>query len=276
MRKQLSLFLAVVMVVALAPAAMACYGAAAIGQGGAYTSHAQGVLAIYWDQAGLAFTDGRGEVSATYTSPQDYINYNAFNGVAVKLGDRWGFGFGQTQTAPWAGGETWNTVAAGYKVTDNIAVGGAIRSVHGQDEWGEYDSTGIDLSAQGRFALTDSTKLNVGFLYQDANGGSEANPWMEKNFRPSVSMETDKLTLGVDLYDFNALSKELEGEPTYFNHQVGIEYRPMGRDGDYALRAGIYQDTVTYGAGLKMGNLFGDLVVIPEWEVVQMTAGMRF
>lgn len=257
-----------------APPALACYGAAALGMGGAYTSLATGVLATYWNQAGLAFTPGQGEASATVTTPKDYSNYNSFVGVAIKPTERLGLGFGQTKLAYWANGETWNTFAAGYKVTDRLAVGGAFRTVNGVNAGDTdpmpYPNRGVDLSAQYH-----AGPLHLGLLVQDLGGPSATNPYWQ-NVRPSVSLETDQLTLGFDVYDAEQIKYTLRGEHSAVTHQVGLEYRPFGKDGPLALRGGFYQDYLTYGGGVKLRGGFADVVFLPEWEIVQVTAGVRF
>lgn len=262
----------------LAPAqALACYGAEAMGMGGAYTSLARGVLAIYWNQAGLAFTDGLGEASLTVTTPEDSTNYNSFMGVAVKVEDRLGVGFGRTSLAPWAGDERWNTFGAGYRVAENFAVGGALRTLEGKDPQSglSYDSTGIDFSALYRAKPAQGVGVNLGLLVQDVGGPNRTDLYWQ-NIRPAISMETDRLTIGFDVYDLGELPKKLDGEPNLMSHQVGLEYRPLGKRGNLALRTGIYQDLVTYGGGVKVQNLFVDLMMIPEWDVVQVTGGIRF
>ncbi|MDI6871183.1 MAG: hypothetical protein QME79_07475 [Bacillota bacterium] len=265
--------------------ALACYGAAAMGMGGAYTSLATGVLAIYWNQAGLAFTEELGEASVTVTTPEDYTNYNSFLGAAVKPNERLGLGFGQTKLAPWAGNETWNTFAAGVRLNDQWAVGGAYREIAGVDPEtpNRYRSSGFDLSAQYRSGM-----VNLGLLVQDVGGPSESNIYRQ-NIRPSISLETDKLTLAIDIYDASQLKYALGSEYGDNAHQVGLEYRPFGKEGSLALRAGFYHDmpydppiafvhhdVLTLGAGVKVENGFADLAVIPEWMVVQVTAGVRF
>lgn len=270
--KRASAVLAFLLSLLLPAQALACYGAAAMGMGGAYTSLAKGVLAIYWNQAGLAFTEGRGEASATITTPEDYINYNSFVGAAVRLEPRIGLGFGQTQLAPWAGDEVWNTVALGVKLSDRLAVGGAYRTVEGRDpDYGiPYDSAGVDFSAQYH-----AGQLNLGLLVQDVGGPNETDYYWQ-NIRPSISLETDKVTLGFDLYNAAELKYFLQNEPNDLEYQLGLELRPQGKAGPFALRAGIYHDVVTYGGGIKVKNFFADVVAMPEWEVVQFTGGIRF
>lgn len=254
---------------------LACYGGAAMGIGGAFTSLADGVLAIYWNQAGLAFTPGRGEVSKTVTTPQDNTNYNSFVGVAVKVTDRLGLGFGETKTAPWANDEQWDTLAVGYRLTDRLAVGGALRKVHGVDFYSRlpYDETAFDLSAQYRAGL-----LNFGLLVQDAGGPNATNSYMQ-NIRPAVSFQTDKLTLAFDVYDAESLTTVARNEYSpYLDHQVGLEYRPWGKEGPLALRGGFYQSYLMYGVGLKAKNAFLDVTWMPDplYPAVQLTGGFRF
>ncbi|MBO8127459.1 MAG: hypothetical protein H0Z38_09530 [Firmicutes bacterium] len=38
-----------------------------------------------------------------------------------------------------------------------------------------------------------------------------------------------------------------------------------------ALRGGFYHGTVTCGAGIQLDRFSGDVVYIPEWEVIQFT-----
>lgn len=264
--KRMTLFLSVMIVVLslVSVPALACYGGQAMGMGGAFTSIAEGTQAIYWNQAGLAFGPVA-EVSTTFSSPQDKINYNSFNAVAIHLLSV-GVGFGQTKLAPWAGGETWNTIGVGYQLTPNLAIGGAYRQVSGEDEYGKYESTGVDFSAQLR-----AGHLRAGVLVQDANGGSPQNPWMVKNVRPAIGLDYDKVTVAMDGYHVNA------EDSADIQNQVGIEYRPWGKEGPLALRAGIYHEQKTYGVGVKLKNgVFVDATAIPSWEVVHVTGGWRF
>lgn len=249
---------------------LACYGGRAIGMGGAFTSIADGTLAIYWNQAGLAFTDIKAptatEISYTYTSPEGGINYNnTFSAGMLRYG-RLAFGYGETQLADWAGGELWRTFALGLRMTEHLAVGGSIREVSSA-----YDvSTGYDLSLQYRQGI-----YRFGLLYQDINGGSAQNPYLA-NFRPSVGLETDRLTMAIDIYMANNLDNVFSGEKGYYNHQTGIEYRPFGRDGFLALRGGFYHGAIVAGVGLKFNEVFADTVWIPEQEVIQTSIGLRF
>lgn len=285
MKKAHSLVLALMLAVAGASGVHACYGAAALGMGGAYTSLATGALAVYWNQAGLAFTPARGEVSFTETTPLDVLNYNSFTGVAVKVTDRLGLGFGHTQLAPEYGNERWNTFAAGLKLTGELAIGGAFRLVDGEDpnSGSYYASEGFDLSAQYRKEIATGTLLNLGVLVQDVGGPSAANPYLQ-NVRPALSLETDRLTLAFDLYDAGELRYAMAGELNYLDHQVGVEYRPWGKAGGLALRGGVYHERwgnfawpiLTWGAGLQRGGYFVDFVSIPEWGAAQATAGIRF
>lgn len=272
-----ALLLALGLLIASAPTALACYGAAAMAMGGAYTSVANGVLAVYWNQAGLAFTPGRGEVSLTQSAPLDYLNYNAFYGAAVKVNDRLGLGFGHTVLAPWAGNERWNTFAAGLKLTDDLAVGGAFRLLDGTDpDTGSYyTSQGFDLSAQYHREIASGTLLNLGLLVQDVGGPSATNLYWQ-NIRPAISLETDKLTLAFDVYDAAEIRYALRSEYNFLQHQVGMEYRPLGREGGLALRGGFYHDVLTFGAGLRLAESFVDFMAMPEWEAIQVTAGVRF
>ena len=249
----------------------ACYGAEALGMGGAYTALADGALAVYWNQAGLAFTDSTVEASHTVSMPQDMINYNHF-AAGMYRKRKVGVGFGYTALAPWARDERWQTFGLGYRINENWAVGGAYRQVQGVYESFPYDSTGLDLSLMYR-----KDSLRLGLLMQDINGPSETNIYM-KNIRPSVALETDKLTVGVDVYLANNLSEVFRGNPEYYQHQAGVEVRPWGKEGVLALRGGFYHGQVTAGVGLKnlKNGFFLDLVNIPGWEVTQMTAGIRF
>ncbi|MGE5553479.1 MAG: hypothetical protein ACM3XZ_06100 [Betaproteobacteria bacterium] len=246
---------------------LACYGAAALGMGGAYTSVAKGVLAIYWNQAGLAFTDGQGEASLTVSSPPGYTNYQSFAGIAAATQEGLGIGFGQTEAEQLWGHETWNTFAVGVRLADEFAVGGALRQVEGTARGTSlpYTSTGMDFSAQYRGRLGEDRCLNLGLLVQDVGGPSDTNLYGQ-NIRPSISLETDKVTLGFDLYN----AAELEA------YQLGLEVRPQGKQGPFALRSGVYHDVVTVGGGIKVKDLFVDVVAMPEWEVVQFTGGVRF
>jgi hypothetical protein len=253
----------------------ACYGAAAMGLGGAYTSLAEGVLAVYWNQAGLAFTEGRGEVALTLSTPADNINYNSFTGVAVKPAERLGLGFGQTRLASWAGGETWNTVAVGYRLSERWAVGGAYRQVAGKDPhwpYRPYANDGFDLSAQYRAGL-----LNFGLLAQDVGGPSATNPYWQ-NVRPSVSLQTEQVTLAFDVYNAEEIKYAVRNEYNRLTHQVGLEYRPFGQAGPLALRGGFYHGALMYGFGLKHRTVFLDVAAMPDpkWPAVQITGGVRF
>lgn len=269
--------------------AQACYGGAAMGMGGAYTSLAEGVLAVYWNQAGLAFTEGRGEVSTTVSIPRDWINYNGFHGAAVKINDRIGIGYGRTEVFDdWTSvtrRSTWDTLAAGVKLTESLAVGAAYRQTSGRvlEDGTSFHSTALDLSAQYR-----NGPVRLGLLLQDFNEPTESGAfpvtWM-RNIRPSVAVELEKLTVAIDIYNAEELKTALQGTYGDYVHQAGLEYRPFGKEGPLALRAGFYHEWVladvydnllTLGAGFKTEGLVLDVAWIPEWGVTQVTAGVRF
>lgn len=267
-----------------APLAEACYGGAAMGMGGAYTALADGVLAVYWNQAGLVFTPGRGEASTTLTFPKDSLNYNAFHGAAVKLTDHLAVGAGRTDvytSSLWdfygvERRETWDTLAVGLKLSDELAIGGAYRKVSGRvlDDGTPFESEGVDLSAQYR-----SGPLRLGLLIQDVNQDTETGlyprTWM-RNVRPALAVELDKLTVAMDVYDAEELRYALRGDYGYYAHQAGLEYRPYGKEGPLALRAGFYQEIIQLGLGVKTGRLFADVAWFPESEILHLTGGVRF
>lgn len=208
-------------------AVFACYGAAAFGMGGAYTAVADDTLAIYWNQAGLAFADSDYGASFTLTTPEDQTNYNSFTAAYAKYGNVT-YGVGMTRLAPWAGNETWLTLAAGYPINENWAIGGAVRSVTGTEPY-DYESQGFDLSAQYRKDI-----YRFGLLVQDVGGPSDTNMYWQ-NVRPSVAIETDKVTMAIDIYMANNLDDVIMGKDEYYSNQAGIEYRSQGKESPLCL-----------------------------------------
>lgn len=267
LKKTWSLLVVMSLVLGCSGSVLACYGAAALGMGGAYTAVADGVLAIYWNQAGLAFTEADYEFSATYSSPQNRINYNSFTGGMSRVNDQLTIGYGVTTLG--YGLQDWYTLAFGYKIDESLAIGGAYRQVNSSlvlDDVGtgamgfvDKQTTGLDLSAQYRV-----DNLRFGFLFQDVNGESDDNPYI-KNFRPSVAYVTDKFTVAFDIYAAN--------NKNYRDYLLGGEYYV---DENWTVRGGIYKDTTMFGCGYKCAGYFADVVFIPDWDVTQLTIGVRF
>ncbi|GEM_PF-4044711 len=267
MKKTLNLLVAISMVLGLSGSALACYGAEALGMGGAYTAIADGVLAIYWNQAGLAFSEHDFEFSGTYSTPQNDVNYNSFTGGISRVNDQLTVGYGVTTL--YYGLQDWHTLAFGYKIDENLAVGGAYRKVNwavsvvdlvtGDVVMLDDQTTGLDLSAQYR-----KDNLRFGFLFQDINGENENNPYL-KNFRPSVAYVTDKFTVAFDVYAAN--------HKDHRDFQFGGEYYI---DDNWTIRGGFYQETAMFGGGYECDGYFVDAVFIPDWEVTQLTIGLHF
>lgn len=231
----------------------AFYGAEVMGTGGAATAVATGVSAIFWNPAGLAFSTGN-SLSVTYSYPK--ADYRSSIGIASQFGDL-GLGFARHRWPFWGENADWNSVALGYKWRPNFALGVAGRFCESQFSG--------DLAIQYRQDL-----VRAGILVQNAFQPNKVN------IQPSLALETERITMGLDVYLANNLPYIFRLQSAPYNHQVGVEYRPLGQAGFLALRGGFYQGTVTAGIGVKKQGFFLDFAVIPDWQLAQITTGVSF
>lgn len=230
----------------------ACYGGEPLGIGGAYVAQAEGALSIYWNPAGLSFSDVGGDLSVTQTSPINAINYNRFTGVAFLSGEA-GWGLGVTELAPWHLVDRWLQFSMGFRLDEKNAVGVTYR----RETWKNGESPiNWDIGWQYR-----AGPLAAGVMIQDVSA-----KWA--NIRPGISYSFSKFTVALNLYD-------VDNRNDAFGTMVGVEFRPW----DFlSLRAGEYLGNRTLGIGLAWKSLRIDWVYLGEdlGDAQHITVGYRF
>lgn len=231
--------------------ALACYGVRAMGMGGAFIGVADDVNAVYWNPAGIAFTEETQANIQHITNNRKRINYIDIVEVTtpVKSGaigftyvkDRAALNYliqGQNYN------QDWYVFSYGAKVSENLAIGTNIRQVvektalNGQTE--EKHFTGLDASL-----FYKNNKWSLGLLVQDFNRPTTLDGgYMIRNYRPGIAYRPDKKTIiAADIYDATG-----EIERAYC---VGAEYKATET---LTLRVGSYQRNLTFGVGIKVGE----------------------
>lgn len=113
--------MALILICASSQVTEACYGAQALGMGGAYVALAQGAEGIYWNPGGAAFA-GKSTFVMTQNLPPESINYQSFLGAVFSVGDV-ALGLGYTGLADFVSDRYWLQMVASVQVFPWLGVG---------------------------------------------------------------------------------------------------------------------------------------------------------
>ena len=234
--------------------ALGCVGARPMGMGGAFVGVADDVSAVYWNPAGLGQI-AHNEVTYTRTmNNRDRINYDdffAFAGRSQGLDLSYGLSYIGESYAPFPPYESmersWMRGSVGKKVNGDVFLGGNLKYLS-MDVGGQSDNAiGLDIG----ILYQATEEWTLGLLIQDINEPEVHNYYYIRNVRPAISYKPgENFIIAFDVYDF---TDELERD-----FHLGAEYQwtDMFANTDnldmVALRAGIYQENITLGAGVEL------------------------
>lgn len=267
------IFLVPGLILGMTSPTLACLGARPLAMGGAFIAVADDVHATYWNPAALAFMK---DTEATGMVVSGDINYQNYLAVA---GRGWGLSR-MSRIEGWLYDSTGATTgyvyidydessklwwSFGLKLSERLAAGVNVgQTTVNRDiyytpdrQWLYYynSTSGSGLGADFSLLYRVNNRLNLGLLVQDAIPtnvefprpgyvGNRPVEWVT-NFRPGMSYRFSPQTIvALDIYGVG-----VEGytpKPCF-----GVEHWATP---NFAVRAGYYQDTVTFGAGLKLGR----------------------
>jgi len=309
MRRPASLLLAVSLaalsLVSASPA-LACFGARPLAMGGAFVAVADDVHATYWNPAGLVKLSGP-EVSATFDTDWQDLNYDIFAGVAAPVGSRAGVGLLYVFNE--------DDLGMGVTRTDHlIQAAGALVLLPWESEAPisfsvglsgkyldkDYDISGVSdrdhtvdmdvafLLDAGPSVAPRQRMFSFGLLLQNVTESSFDFRTMGRqtfatNVRPAAAFRPDALTtLAVEIYD---ATEQVSDRPGL---RLGVERWLMGAGRPLlALRAGAYHinqpelRAYTFGLGLRLTPRSELSYALMYWTQAEQTthllaAGYRF